>query len=220
MISGNLMGLNQERGSLADSGRRTRLTTTTTVLGCMLGAATILVSVITQTDPFQQARHLSVLPSAFFSAAGVLSALIITPLTIYHVRDNASRVGTPQTWIGLGLGFGIAHSFIAGALLPLTLTLLSLTEGSAGQASIASQVIDAVFGGIRAFFIQGAIIVSTGLLAGMFFGIGGFVIDKLNSRESPYLSRIGPWVVSIVLGISVLGFCMYGPPEFLRSFGG
>ena len=185
----------------------------------MLGAAAILVSVMTQTDQYQEARHMDALPSVFFSAAGALAALIITPFAVYHARDNADRAANLLVWIGLGIAFGIAWSFVVGALTPLTLTLISYAENSVTETAFVSQLIDAMFNGIRSFFIQGAYGIYTGFLVGSFFCFGGFAIDKLNSQETPQLSSIGPWAVSIVLGTAVLAFSVLGPPELLRHLG-
>ena len=207
----------RESVSLPDPGRRKRLAASVTLLGCMLGAAIILVSIMTQTNQYQEARHMSALPTAFFTTLGIFTALIITPFTIYHIRDNADRAANPLVWIGLGIGFGLALSFLSGALTPLNLTLLSFAEGQASPSTLASQMIDAILGGVRSFFVQGSMMIITGLLGGVFFFLGGVAIDNLNARQTNRLSSIGPWAVSIGLGISVLAFSLFGPPEFLRT---
>jgi len=215
--TGSFADLIRDSVSIPDPVRRKRLAASVTLLGCMLGAAINLVSVMTQTDQYQEASHLSALPTVFFAALGMLTALIITPLTIYHIRDNADRAANPLVWIGLGIGFGLAVSFLSGALTPLNLTLLSFAEGQASQATLASQIIDAILSGVRSFFVQGALMAVTALIGGVFFCLGGVAIDNLNARQAVRLSSIGPWAVSIGLGISVLAFSLLGPPEFLRT---
>jgi hypothetical protein len=183
----------------------------------MLGASAILVSIIGQTDQYEKARHMTALPTVFFVISGALAALIITPFTIYHVRDNADHPAGPLMWIGLGALFGIAWSVVAGGLTPVTLTLLSYAENQAAQSTLIAQLIDAFFSGIRSFFVQGAVMFVTGLMVGALFFIGSFAIDVLNARQTDRLSSIGPWAVSIGLGVAILAFSMFGPPEFLRT---
>ena len=206
-----------ESAPLPDYKRRRRLTASVTLLGCMIGAAAVLVSIMGQTSQYDEASHMPALPTAFFMAAGSLAALIITPFAIYHVRDNADHAANPLIWIGLGIGFGITWAFLEGALTPLTLTLLSYAENQAAQSTLASQIIDSILGGIRSFFVQGALMIVTGLLFGVIFCLGGFAIDVLNARQTVRLSSIGPWAVSIGLGTAILAFSLFGPPEFLRT---
>ena len=95
-----------EPASVPDHKRRRRLTASVTLLGCMIGAAAVLVSIMGQTSQYDEASHMPALPTAFFMAAGSLVALLITPFAIYHVRDNADHAANPLIWIGLGIGFG------------------------------------------------------------------------------------------------------------------
>ncbi len=220
MINKNLTGPLLSRPiSAPDPGRRIRLTASVTAYGTALGAAAILISIIARTGMYDDAEHLTFVPSVFSALTGALAAALVTPLAIYHARDRANESAGLLIWLALGLGFGLASSFVSGGLLPLSAVIISLAEGAVGFGELPSLAFEAALRGIRSFYVEGALAIFTWLLAGALFGAGGWAIDKLNASPNLIASKYGTWAVVLSLGSAVVAFAVFGPPETLRKLG-
>lgn len=202
-----------------DSVLRIRLTASVTVYGIALGAAAVLISIIARTGVFEEAEHLAPIPAVFSALMGALTALIITPLAIYHARDRADESSGLLIWLAIGLGFGVASSFLAGGLIPLNVVVISLAEGAVGIGELPSLALEAALRGIRSFYVEGALAIYTWLLAGALFGIGAWIIDRLNASPYPVASKYGTWAVALSLGVTVVAVAAAGSPEALRKLG-
>ena len=220
MINKNLTGpLLRRPLSAPDPGRRIRLTASVTAYGTALGAAAILISIIARTGIYDEAEHLASVPAVFSALTGALAAALVTPLAIYHARDRANEPGGLLTWLALGLGFGLASSFVTGGLLPLSAVIISLAEGAVGLGELPSLAFEAALRGIRSFYIEGALAILTWLLAGALFGTGAWAIDRLNASPNLIASKYGTWAVALSLGLTVVAIAAFGPPETLRKLG-
>ena len=203
----------------ADPALRIRLTASVTAYGVALGAAAILIVIIARTDMYAEAEHLTLIPALFSALTGAAAAFLVTPLAIYHARDRANEASGLLIWLLLGLGFGLGSSFVTGLLIPLSVVTISLAEGVAGVGELPSLAFEAALRGIRSFYIEGALAIFTWLLAGALFGVGAWIIDRLNASPNPIASKYGTWAVSLSLGLTVLAYAAFGPPETLRNFG-
>ena len=172
-----------------------------------------------RTGKFDEAGHLPLIPALFSALTGAVAVFIVTPLVIYHARDRANEASGLLIWLLLGLGFGLASSFVTGLLIPLSVVTISLAEGVAGVGELPSLAFEAALRGIRSFYIEGALAIFTWLLAGALFGVGAWIIDRLNASPNPIASKYGTWAVSLSLGLTVLAYAAFGPPETLRNFG-
>ena len=219
MINKSLTGPPLSPLSVPDSGRRVRLTASVTVYGSALGAAAILISIIARTGIYDEAEHLTFVPSVLSALTGALGAGLVTPLAVYHARDRANESAGLLTWLALGLGFGLASAFVTGGLLPLSVVIISLAEGVVGLGELPSLAFEAALRGVRSFYIEGALAIFTWLLAGALFGVGAWVIDKLNASPNVVISKYGTWAVTLTLGLTVVVIAVFGPPETLRKLG-
>ena len=202
-----------------DPALRIRLTASVTVYGGALGAAAILISIIARTGIYDEAEHLRLIPAVFSALTGALAAALVTPLAIYHARDRANESGGLLTWLALGLGFGLGSSFVTGGLLPLSAVIISLAEGVVRLGELPSLAFEAALRGIRSFYIEGALAIFTWLLAGALFGTGAWVIDRLNASPNLIASKYGTWAIALCLGLTIVAFAVFGPPETLRRLG-
>ena len=215
----NIVALSLRQTPIQDHVLRIRLTASVALYGAALGSAAILVSIIARTDKFDDAEHLAFTPGLISALTGAIAVTLITPLAIYHLRNNASESGSLLMWLALGLGFGVASSFVAGGLFPLNVVFITFAEDNIKFGELASLVVEGAFQGIRSFFIDGALAIYTWLLAGALFGIGAWIIDKFNASPNPVASKYGTWAVTLFLGLTIVAIAVLGPPETLRNFG-
>ena len=217
MTSKSLTG--QPPSPVSASERRIRLAASATVFASALGAAAILTSVIVHTGIYDDPEHLTFVPSVVSALTGALAAGLVTPLAIYHARDRAEDSGGVLTWLALGLGFGLASSFVTGGLLPLSAVMMSLAEGAVGLGELPSQALEAALRGIRSFYIEGTLAIFTWLLAGAIFGTGGWALDKLNASPSIIASRYGTLGRRRIARVGSCGLRRVWPAGTLRNLG-
>ncbi len=193
-----------------------KLTSAVTLYSCALGAAAVLVSFLVRMNAPQ---HMTPIPSMFFSLAGALAALLITWPSIYWIASGNEGPRSLWQWSVIGLVYGLLMPFLTGALLPLSAVFVELTIGTIKLGQLWSQSWNAVFQAPAYSFIHGTIGIFTGLLAGALLGIGGWVIDRINSISNPIARRYCPWAMSLILGSIVVGFAVFGSPETLARLG-
>jgi len=215
----NMTALSVSPRRIQDNVLRIRLTASIALYGAALGSAAILVSIIARTDKFDDAVHLAFTPGLITAITGAVAATLITPLAIYHLRNNADESGGILLWLVLGLGFGVASSFVTGGLFPLNVVFITFAADDIKLSELPSLVVEGAFQGIRSFFIDGALAIYTWFLAGALFGTGAWIIDKLNASANPVASKYGTWVVALSLGLTIVAIAAFGPPETLRKFG-
>ena len=200
-----------------DPGRRRRLTASITLLGVMLSVAAFHVSVLTRFQYFEEVTRIQGWGALFFSIAATISALIVVPLAVYHIRDLAQNPGHPITWFALGAGFGILTPLFTGGFTRAVGAFTGLAEGHLGIGDFFSLMLDAVLVFPYDFAVEGTINLIVGLESGVFFAVIGYVIDRLNASKNENVSMWGPWVFLGAAGLPVLLFSLLGPAEFLRD---
>lgn len=202
---------------LPDAGRRKRLTASITLLGILLSVAAFHVSVLTRFQYFEEATRIQGWGAFFFSIAAIVSAIIVVPLAVYHIRDLAQNPGHPLTWIGLGTGFGVLTPLFTGGFSRAASAFTGLAEGHLGIVDFFSLMLDAVLVFPYDFVVEGTLNVIVGLESGVLFAVFGFIIDRLNASKNENISTWGPWIFTAVAGIPVLLFSLLGPAEFVRD---
>ena len=188
-----------------------------TLLGCALSMAAVHVQLISRIPRYESAYHLDFWPAVFFSLGAAAAALIVVPLAVFHMRDRARVPGSIVVWIGLGLWFGVATSFVTGGFSPMSRVFIDIAESRVTIGEVPSLMIDAVLIGLKDFFVQGAIAVSAGLLAGAIFAVSGFGIDRLNAMDDARASTYAAWIAATLIGAVVLIFAIAGPAETIRD---
>ena len=198
---------------------RTRLTISISLYSAFLGSGANLIAVLAQTSHYEVALQLSLVSTFWFCIFGAVGALLIVPISIYHFREDPMRVSDLATWFLLALGFAVSWPFVTAAFFPVTLYFIHAIENGYGLSIFLSGLPDEILKGFNSFFIFGAATIYTGILAGLVFGIGGIVIDTMDVISNRYRWRYASMGVSIILGVTILGFCIFGPIELLTRFG-
>ena len=198
-----------------DTGLRRRLTAATSALGILLSIAAFQLSVLSRFEYFEDAVRIGGWGAVIFSIAAAVSALIVVPISVYHLRDMAQFPGKPITWLFMGFGFGIATSILTGGFTRTAGAFAGLADGVYGVGSLPSLLLDAVIVFPYDMFVQGAPNVYAGLMSGGIFAIVGFFIDRLNASKKEAVSMWGPWILALGLGIPIMVFTLVGPTDFL-----
>ena len=198
---------------------RVRLTVSVSLYAAALGSAAILISIMARTGQWEEAAHLTWIPGLISAITGAIAATVVTPLAIYHLRQHADDSASILLWLLLGIGFAVGAGFVTGALVPLNVVFITFAEGDIKLGELPSLIVEGVFQGIRSFFIDGALSIYTWLIAGVLFGVGAWIIDKLNTFSNPVVAKYGPLVLAISMGITIVAIAAFGPPETLRKFG-
>ena len=200
-----------------DPARRRRITAAISVLGVLLSIAAFHVAVLSRFEYFEDAVRVQGWGAVFFSMGAAVSALIVVPIAVFHIRDMAQSPAKPITWLFMGFGFGIITPILTGGLTRTAGAFAGLAEGVYGVGSLPSLLLDAAILFPYDMFVQGAPNVYGGLLSGAFFAIIGFVVDRLNTVRTEAVSMWGPWILAIGLGLPIMVFSLVGPAEFLRD---
>ena len=199
-------------------GRRLRLAISLTLYGGALGAAVVLISLLTRTKPWVEPEHLSFAPSVFLSLGGALAGILIVWPTTYWLGDSAGAPRGLLAWLAIGFGFGVLLPLLAGAFLPLSIVFVDLSLGIISASELFSRALDALFRAPLSL-VYGALGIFTGLLAGALFGTGAWVVDMVNASSNPVASRYGPWAIIILLGFIAVVIAVFGPPDTLAKLG-
>ncbi len=187
------------------------------MLGVLLSIAAFHVAVLGRFEYFEDAVRVQGWGAVFFSMGAAVSALIVVPIAVFHIRDMAQLPAKPITWLFMGFGFGIVTPILTGGLTRTAGAFAGLAEGVYGVSSLPSLLIDAVIVFPYDMFVQGAPNVYAGLLSGGFFAIIGFVVDRMNTVRTEAVSMWGPWILAFGLGLPIMVFALVGPTEFLRD---
>ena len=200
-----------------DPARRRRITAAISLLGVLLSIAAFHVAVLSRFEYFEDAVRVQGWGAVFFSMGAAVSALIVVPIAVFHIRDMAQLPAKPITWLFMGFGFGVVTPILTGGLTRTAGAFAGLAEGVYGVGSLPSLLLDAAIVFPYDMFVQGAPNVYAGLLSGGFFAIIGFVVDRLNTVRTEAVSMWGPWILAIGLGLPIMVFSLVGPAEFLRD---
>lgn len=199
--------------------RRLRLVIGLGLYGSALGASFMLVTFMTRTVYPKTPEHLDFLPSVILSGGGWVMGAIIAGVLGYWIAPISRQSLSIFLWLLIGFGFGVLLPFFSSALLPMGTVYLDFALGVLPPSDMPMMTLDALFRAPVFGFIQGALGLFTGLLAGTLFGLGGWLIDIVNTSRYPRVSRYAPYVLSSALAILVLAIAAFGSASTLAKLG-
>jgi hypothetical protein len=183
----------------------------------VLSVAAFHVSVLTRFQYFEEATRIQGWGAFFFSIAAIVSAIIVVPLAVYHIRDLAQNPGHPITWLALGAGFGVLTPLFSGGFSRAASAFTGLAEGHLEIGDFFQLMLDAVLVFPYDFVVEGALNLIVGLEFGVLFAVFGFIIDRINTSKNETVAAWVPWIFTAVAGLTVLLFSLLAPTEFLRD---
>lgn len=199
------------------------------LLGGLLGGAVSLIVPLTVLDPYiHTIQHPPFGDALIIAMPGFLSGLTIAgplayflfgpPFTLTPRRRRTSR-GLP-IWLFIGAVHSLVFALVLGGLfLPyITLfqdfihSLLSVPQMlSTGLDKTISLPYLAMISGLQLWF--------TSFVAGGFFSIGGWIIDRFNTSSYNTVSNFGTWIIAALLYGMIIGFLALVPETTLARLG-
>ena len=104
--------------------------------------------------------------------------------------QRADSARTLFVWIGLGLGYGILLPAITGMLVPISSVFMAVGGGVITPAEALPAAFDSIVRAPYAGLVQAGLGMITGLLAGLVFALGAWMIDAANSSANLQVSPI------------------------------
>ena len=171
------------------------------------------ISVLTNAQYFEEAVRIQGWGAFLFSIAAILAALIVVPISTYHIRDMAQNPSHPLAWLFMGAGFGILTPLFAGGFNRAAARVYCLAEGIYGIGDMPSLMLDAILIFLTISSCKARQMCSLDRIRGDFRGCR-VVIDRLNVAKNENVSRWCPWIAACSIGLVVLLFALLGPNRF------
>ena len=123
-------------------------------------------------------------------------------------------------WLILALGFSVIFPFWAGAVfIPIGRLLHGLLIGPIILSDVPILTVEILMTAPIRAAQDGTPILYTGPYAGILWGAGSWLIDRLGASESTGTSNYGPWIVTFILGATVVSTALLGPISLLYHLG-
>lgn len=197
-----------------------------TLLGAAVGAAAILANSLSRTPVAGEPDEARALWRVLMVAGGALIGALITAPVIHrlypdrppHEPDQFRKTFSLAECAGLGLGYAIVFPPLAGGIvLPLAAQLFGIQQGFLGAGDIFFSLVDTMFlAPLRAVISLISLMVTTSM-AGLFFGIGLAIIDRLTPSTEPKTPARAAWVAAILLAAGALIGASFGPTSAFES---
>lgn len=196
--------------------------------GGVVGAGTVLVNFLSQADFPDLPERLPAFQSALFSIAGFWAGGIITYFASYWILGPFQEFGPFKKrdhrrlpiWFFLGFSYGVLFSIIMGGIfLPITFNFLDFINGLISVPQLLIRTSDLLIAWPALALVLGTRLLFTGLIAGVVFGGGAWIVDRFNASDHPKMAKYGPPVVSVVLSIIIVVVVAFVPESTLSRLG-
>ena len=234
-----------EQRKQAVSRLQARLVRSLVLYAMLLTAAAAIVASIYSPGIDQDPRRLIGMNAVGTAVGGCVFTLIFLLPVLRWIGSRAEESRVLPIWLFIGVSYGIFTVFFIGASLPFVFAFQINFVDFRSLGRLMDDLIDSLFRMPLSAFTFGVFSLYVGFIAGIIYGIGGWVIDMLNrmnyphaysdpwietigdiipptrrwaSTAAPWLSVVGPWVVALAIGGAILLYAATGPVEFLARF--
>ena len=201
--------------------RRGRLVISLSIYGGAVGAASLLVNLLSRSDFPNIPEHMPADATLLLSGGAAFVCAILAGLIAFWLTGGDERRSARGliVWLAIGFGFGVLSPAVTGASLPMTTMLLGLGNGLMGVGELPIEIISAIMRAPSFVFTHGVFGLFTGFMAGALFGAGAWLVDRAAYSPSRLVSIYAPYAIAISLGGLLYGIAAFGPPETLARFG-
>lgn len=201
--------------------RKRRFVTVMAIYGGAVGTAAMIVNLLSRTPAINQPEHLDLAAGVIIYGGGAATGIIVGFLVAaaVHFEGHDWPLGI-VAWLLLGLAYGLIFALLAGGLCaPLSSLVLDFYLGALDPIEALGEFSDVVFTWPIRALIGGTPILFSGAVAGILFGAGAWMIDRVHLSAHQPTARYASWAISILLGLAVLSVATLAPPTFLAQFG-
>ena len=184
-----------------------------------MGAASLLVNLLSRTKFPQTPEHMEPSSTAFLSfGAFVVCGLLGGLLAYWHSGRDSPTVSLVK-WLAFGFAFGVLSPPLTGAFLPMSTAFLNVYKDVITVGELPSHVIGALFRAPSFAFTHGVFGLFTGLLAGALFGAGAWLAEMSGRSPNRAVATFAPYAVALSLSALIYGIATLGPAETLARLG-
>ena len=210
----------------------------------LTGAAAIVASIYSPGIDMPPRRLIGFNAVGTVIGGGAFTLLFLLPV-LRWIGSRAEESRILPLWLFVGMTYGIFTVFLIGASLPFVFAFQINILDFRSIGKLIDDIIDAFFRAPLSSFTFGVFALYIGFIAGIFYGVGAWIIDMFNrmnylhaysdpwieaigdklpitrrwaTAAAPWLSVVGPWIVALVVGGGVLYFASTGPVEYLAKF--
>ena len=208
---------------------RLRFAACVSIYGAAIGAAAILVNLLSHTEALEIPQHLPLGRSLLLGITGALAGVAITLPVAYWIyggvrvfaRKKEREARGIRTWVVLGIGFGFVYSLVMGAyFLSTSADLMRFSDGELTLSELGIRYLDVTAGRwVVLAHVLGMRLLFTGFVAGLLFGPGAWAINRFSTSADPSTARYGSWVIALALAGMVITVAAFAPETTLARFG-
>lgn len=201
--------------------RRLRFVALIAVYGSALGAAAVIVNLLSRTPFLDEPEHLGFGAGLIIYGGGAMTGIFVGALVAAAVQFEGHRwpLGI-RLWLIFGLVYGLVFALsLAGFFAPLSNLVLDFYQGHLDPIEVLQALSNIAISWPFRAIIDSALLLYSAAGAGLLFGTGAWVIDRVHTSTHPTTSRYGSWGISLLLGLAVLFFALLAPPTLLARFG-
>lgn len=185
--------------------------------GGSVGIALALIARLARTLRYEQAEHLPLEFGTFVAASGFLSGALIAFLATWVSKDGLRHQYSWVRFLLVIIGFGIFTGFIRGILNPISVSAFDLYKGFLTFKEFFDLVASHLFRFYLNGMVEAAFTIFTGLLGGIIFSTGCFIIWFTLRLKTPTTRYITSFSVTLILSLAVVLISSMGPPDLLSK---
>ena len=189
------------------------------IYGGSLGAASLLVNLLSRTKYPNIPEHMTFAPTFFMSGGAFVVCAALGGLIAYWSSTRESELRNIIMWLLLGFGFGVLSPIVTGGTLPLSLVFVELEAGVLSAGEVPVRLSNGLFHIPRFAFTHGVFGLFTGFIAGALFGVGALLMSTLRESAGGAVAKYGPYALAIALSILFYAISTLGPAPTLAKLG-
>ena len=172
------------------------------------------------TPPFSEALTIAV-PGFLsgFAVTGPLAYILFGPPFVFF-RDRRRPSRGLWIWMGVGLIYSLVLALVLGGLfIPYSFLFQDFAKGLLSVPDFLSKGLDLTIMWPYLSVLVGIQLMFTSIFAGVFFGVGAWVIDRFNTSASGATAKFGTWIIAVFLSGVVVAFVTLIPETTLAQLG-
>ena len=189
------------------------------IYGGSLGAASLMVNLLSRTKYPNIPEHMTLAPTLLMSGGAFVVCAALGGLIAYWSSTRESEWRNIIMWLLLGFGFGVLSPIVTGGTLPLSLIFVELEAGILSAGEVPVRLSNGLFHIPRFAFTHGVFGLFTGFIAGALFGIGALLMSTMRESAGGAVAKYGPYALAIALSILFYAISTLGPAPTLAKLG-